>query len=110
RGDRATLSSPDRTNELHAAARLAGAHPLTGVGPGNVDLTWRAAPPATTMHEPYVHNEYLQILVEVGIPGLLLVLGGLGAVAFAIRRSRRAVAIDATTGSVAALVVLAVHS
>jgi O-antigen ligase len=111
RGDRVTLSSPDRSHELHAALQLFGAHPVTGVGPGNVDLTWNATPgSSTTMHEEYVHDEYLQVLVEVGIPGLLLLVAGLGAVVMGIRRARRGVVFDATAGAVAALVVLAVHS
>ncbi len=111
RGDRATLSSPDRSNELRAAFSLAGSHAITGVGPGNVDLTWAAPPPSTdTMHEPYVHNEYLQTLVEAGAVGLLLLLAGLGAVARTIHRARKTVAINATAGGVAALVALAVHS
>jgi O-antigen ligase len=111
RGDRVTLSSPDRSHELHAGLQLLGAHPVTGVGPGHVDLSWPAAPSSTTtMHEEYVHNEYVQLMVEVGVPGLLLALAGLGAMAFAIRRARRGVTLDATAGGVAALVVLAVHS
>jgi O-antigen ligase len=109
--NRVTLSSPDRSNELHAAARLARDHPVAGVGPGRVDLTWRVAKPrATVMHEAYAHNEYLQILDEVGVPGLFLLLAGLGAVALAIRRGRHVVGINATAGGVAALVVLAAHS
>jgi O-antigen ligase len=109
--NRATLSSPDRSNELHAAVRLAHDHPVDGVGPGRVDLTWNVAQPQpTTMHEAYAHNEYLQTVDEAGVPGLILLLGGLGAVALAIRRSRRAVRINATAGGVAALVVFAVHS
>jgi O-antigen ligase len=109
--DRVTLSSPDRANELHAALRMAGAHPVFGVGPGRVDLTWDVADPQpTTMHEAYAHNEYLQIVDETGIPGLLLLVAGLGAVALAVRRGRQETAITATAGGVAALVAFATHS
>jgi hypothetical protein len=111
RRDRATLSSPDRSNEQRAALRLAHDHPVAGVGPGRVDLTWDVAnPQPTTMHEAYAHNEFLQTVDEAGIPGLVLLLAGLGAVALAIRRARHVVAINATAGAVAALVALAAHS
>jgi O-antigen ligase len=110
RSDRTTLTA-ERSDELHAAARLAQDHPVAGVGPGQVDLRWRVAEPrATTMHVAYAHNEYMQTLAEVGVPGLLLLLAGLGAVALAIRRGRRVVGINATAGGVAALVVFAAHS
>ena len=62
------------------------------------------------MHEAYAHNEYLQTIAEVGVPGLFLLLGGLGAVAFAIRRGRCVNATNAAAGGVAALVVFAAHS
>lgn len=111
RRDRVTLSSPDRTNELHAAVRLARNHATAGVGPGRVDLTWNVAQPQpTTMHEAYAHDEYLQTIDEVGVPGLFLLLGGLGAVALAIRRGRHVAATNAAAGGVAALVVFAAHS
>jgi len=57
RRDRVTLSSPDRSNELDAAVRLAHGHALAGVGPGRVDLTWSVTKPQpATMHEAYAHN------------------------------------------------------
>jgi O-antigen ligase len=90
--------------------RLARDHAVAGVGPGRVDLKWDVTTPQpTTMHEAYAHNEYLQTLDEVGVPGLFLLLAGLGAVAFAIRRERHMVGINATAGGVAALVVFAAH-
>jgi O-antigen ligase len=61
-------------------------------------------------NEAYAHNEFLQTVDEAGVPGLILLLAGLGAVALAIRRGRHVVGINATVGGVAALVVLAAHS
>ena len=111
RHDRVTISSPDRSNELHAAVRVAHDHPITGVGPGRVDLAWNVATPApTTMHVAYAHNEYLQTLDETGIPGLLVLVAGLAAVALAIRKARPHTRTPATAAAVAALVALAVHS
>jgi O-antigen ligase len=111
RKDRATVSSPDRSNELHAALRLAHDRPIAGAGPGLVDLTWNVATPVpATMHVAYAHDEYLQTLDEVGLPGLLVLVAGLAAVAAAIRKARPRTRTPATAGAVAALVVLAVHS
>jgi O-antigen ligase len=110
RQDRVTINSPDRSNEIHAALRVAHDHPITGVGPGRVDLSWNVATPApTTMHVAYAHNEYLQTLDEAGVPGLLLLAAGLTAVALAIRKARPHTRMHAAAGGVAAMVVLAVH-
>lgn len=111
RQSRATISSPDRSRELHAALTVARRHPVSGAGPGLVDLTWNAEAPApATMHVAYAHNEYLQTLDEAGVPGLLLLFAGLAAVALAIRKARPLTRSPATAGAVAALVALAAHS
>ncbi len=111
RHDRSTVSSPDRGRELHAALQVAHDHPISGAGPGRVDLTWNVESPSpATMHVAYAHNEYLQTLDEVGVPGLAILAAGIAAVALAIRKARRRRRMPATVGAVAALVTLAVHS
>ena len=111
RQNRATVSSPDRSNEMHAALAVARRHPVSGAGPGRVDLTWNVATPTpATMHVAYAHDEYLQTLDEAGVPGLFLLCAGLAAVGLAIRKARPHTRSPATTGAVAALVALGAHS
>lgn len=56
-----------------AAARMAGDHPLTGVGPGR----FGAESPEYLVNEPLgledpvVHNSYLEIIAECGFPALV---------------------------------------
>jgi len=99
------LRSPDRSAATSVALDLVSAHPLTGVGPGHAWFAW--TPPdghARVIH--YVHDEYLQLLVELGAIGLALLLCLLAAVVRAIRRR----AGPLWAGAVAALVALTVHS
>jgi O-antigen ligase len=109
RGDRIELSSPDRAHEASAAIRLARAHPLFGVGPGRVDLTWTGAWLAT-MHVAYAHDEYLQVVDEAGAVGGVIVLLGLGAVGLGLWRVRRTLDNGVAFACIGALVALGVHS
>ena len=52
------------------ALRMAADRPLTGVGPG---WFWIASPAYVTdevlvLEEPVVHNSYLEVLAELGVP------------------------------------------
>jgi O-antigen ligase len=109
--DRVTTSSPDRAQEVRAALRVAGQHPITGVGPGNLDLAWTvSAPTPSTMHVRYAHDEYLQVVDEVGGVGFIILALGLVTVGAAIWRGRRDLDVVAAAGCVSALVALAVGS
>lgn len=55
----------------------------------------------------YVHNEYLQVLVELGAVGLLLTLGVVAAALIAMWRGRGT---SLWAGAMAAVVVVLVHS
>jgi O-antigen ligase len=70
---RFALASPDRVGEMREALRLAASRPLSGVGPGQADLTWERADGAVLVAR-YAHNEYLQVLAELGVMGLGLLL------------------------------------
>jgi hypothetical protein len=109
---RVTASSPDRTRALDDAWHLAGTHLFAGVGPGHVDLMWHEATPFGTvqLHLPYVHDEYVQVLVETGLPGFALLVAGLAATARAVIRRRRAPDVIAAAGGCAALAAVAVQS
>jgi len=111
RAQRVTASSPDRSHELRAALDLAHDHPIIGVGPGHVDLTWTITKPEpTTMHIAYAHDEYLQVLDESGVIGLGILVIGFAVVALSVWRARRNIDAGIFAGCLAALVALALHS
>jgi hypothetical protein len=103
---RISTSSPDRAGATGAALDLVAARPWTGVGPGN---GWFAftGPRGESRVMRYVHDEYLQVLVELGAIGLGLVLLVLAALAVAVWRGRAG---STWAGAAAGLVVLLVHS
>ncbi|MCC8250579.1 O-antigen ligase family protein [Saccharothrix luteola] len=103
---RISTGSPDRTGATGAALDLVAARPVSGVGPGN---GWFAftGPGGESRVMRYVHNEYLQVLVELGAIGLGLVLLVLAALAVTVWRGRAG---SSWAGAAAGLVVLLVHS
>ncbi|MFI6101320.1 O-antigen ligase family protein [Lentzea sp. NPDC051213] len=103
---RVSFSSPDRSGATGAALELVAKAPLFGAGPGNGSFFFaRVNDGARVMR--YVHNEYLQVLVELGAVGLLLALGVVAAVLIAMWRGRGT---SLWAGALAAVVVLLVHS
>jgi O-antigen ligase len=103
---RVSFSSPDRSQAAQAALELVAKSPVLGVGPGNGSFFFeRGNEGARVMR--YVHNEYLQVLVELGAVGLLLALGVVAAVLIALWRGRGT---PLWAGAVAAVVVVLVHS
>jgi O-antigen ligase len=83
--DRATLASPDRALETRAALETIRQHPVIGVGPGQLHLGLPGAD-GTSRSVDYAHDEYLQAAAETGIPGLLLLITGVGPVLLAFAR------------------------
>jgi hypothetical protein len=109
-GSRVSIASSDRIQAARAALRLAERRPLTGAGPGQAALYW-VGPDGRTLTVQYVHNEYLQVLAELGMVGLALLLVLLAVVARMVWRGRDLVGTPATwAGVVAGLSALAVHS
>ena len=109
-GSRISIASSDRIQAARAALRLAERRPLTGAGPGQATLYW-VGPDGRTLTVQYAHNEYLQVLAELGIVGLALLLALLAVVARMVWRGRDLVGTPATwAGVVAGLSALAVHS
>jgi hypothetical protein len=103
---RISTSSPDRGGATRAALDLVAAQPWAGVGPGRGWFVFSTPDGARVMR--YVHNEYLQVLVELGAIGLGLLLLVLAALAVTVWRGRTGTPLWA--GAAAALVVLLVHS
>jgi O-antigen ligase len=62
----------DRMAMLEVGLRLAGEHPLTGVGPGQIKALYPlVAPPEAMRHSTsHLHNTPLQIAAERGVVGL----------------------------------------
>src|SRR5207249_4377021 len=71
-GDLADDTSRDRLAMLETGLALARAHPLTGVGPGQVKHLYPAwaGPQALRRSTSHLHDTPLQIVVERGLPGL----------------------------------------
>ncbi|MFD5830332.1 O-antigen ligase family protein [Lentzea sp. NPDC060358] len=103
---RLSVSSPDRAGATGAALDSVARTPLLGVGPGNGSFFFDRVNEGTRVMR-YVHNEYLQVLVELGAVGLVLVLGVVAAVLLGLWRGRGT---PLWAGSCAAVVALLVHS
>jgi len=71
-GDLADDTTRDRLAMLSAGLGLARAHPVTGIGPGQVKRVYPvvAPPEALRRSTSHLHNTPLQIVVERGLPGL----------------------------------------
>lgn len=71
-GDLADDTTRDRLAMLDAGLRLVRAHPVTGVGPGEVKRLYPAwaTEEALRRSTSHLHDTPLQIVVERGIPGL----------------------------------------
>ena len=107
---RLSVVSADRAGAAGAALRLTAEHPLTGVGPGRIALVWTTADGRTVISR-YAHNEYLQVLVQLGVVGFLLLLALLAAITRTVWQGRTAAPSSQLWAGVAAgLVALAIHS
>ncbi len=113
-GWRAHASSPARLEAARAGLHLVAERPWTGAGPGDGWTSWRGSDGSrATMR--YVHDEYLQVAVDLGLPGLLMVLAILLATARALRADLRlpssgSATTGRTAGACAALLAAAVHA
>jgi hypothetical protein len=108
-GTRLTIASPDRVAAARAALQLAAERPLTGTGPNQAVLTWVQNSRRVTSR--YVHNEYLQVLAELGFVGLGLLVVLLASLAWTVWRGRlEAPSTAIWAGAAAGLAALAVHS
>lgn len=103
---RISFTSPDRSGATGAALELVSKAPLIGAGPGKGTFFFDWGNEGMRIMR-YVHNEYLQVLVELGAVGLLLALGVIAAVLIAMWRGRGTAL---WAGAMAAVVVVLVHS
>jgi len=70
--DPSDATARDRLAMMQVGLRLAGEHPLTGIGPGQLKYVYpQLAPPeALRRSTSHVHNSPLQIVLERGVLGL----------------------------------------
>src|SRR3954467_11086011 len=70
----------DRYTMMHIGERMIAAHPLTGVGPNMVERLYVSfkgpdslvGPDGVTHINPHLHNDFIQVAAERGIPALAL--------------------------------------
>ena len=68
-----------RVAVVQEGLKCAADRPLLGSGPGTFHLAFQEhRPPGIRAYVNVAHNDYMQVLVETGIPGLILFLAGLG--------------------------------
>jgi len=107
---RFTLASSARSGEAGAALDIIGRHPLAGVGPGHAILRW-ATPGGGVSVDRYSHDEYLQVLTDLGVAGAALaaiVIAAIGRILWRARADRAGRALWA--GAVAAAAAFLLHS
>jgi hypothetical protein len=105
---RLTITSTHRADATRAALAEVRDHLVAGVGPGDSSVTWRRADGAV-LTERYVHNEYLQVLLEYGAVGAGLLLVVLGSALVAVARVGWRTEATAAAGA-AAITAFVVHS
>jgi hypothetical protein len=106
-GARLTVDDPERAASFHAALQVFQQHWLIGAGPSLPSLTW--APGTGSKVYRYAHNEYLQVLAELGIVGGVLLATLLATL---VRRlyQRRRTGGAVSAGALAATAALAFHA
>ena len=107
---RGNLDSSGRTGALHAAFQMVAEHPFIGTGVRLARFVWNT-PDGNGAVALYVHDEYVQTLVDLGAIGLVLLLGLFAVLAWQVLRARRLPHRPGVrAGAVAALAAFAVHS
>jgi hypothetical protein len=107
---RGNLDSSGRTGALHAAFQMVGERPLTGTGIGPARFVWDTTDGSGAV-ALYVHDEYVQTLVDLGAVGLVLLFALLAAIAWYLHRAHQPPHPPGIrAGALAGLAALAVHS
>jgi hypothetical protein len=107
-GDRLALVSSDRVGTNAAALDVIASHPLVGVGPGRLVVAFSVN--GGLVGTDLVHDEYLQLVAELGlVGGALAAAAALASVRTLVRR-RSCTVSPIWAGCTAALAAFAVHS
>jgi O-antigen ligase len=113
--DAADLTADGRVQIWQDTLKLIAAYPWTGSGLGTYErafFQFKTIAPLKTVD--YAHNDYLQILAELGFPGLLLAAGVIGWILWSILgvvlSHRNRPTWELAVGLLGAFIALGVHS
>jgi O-Antigen ligase len=82
-----SLNDPERYEYWRVAVDLTGDNPVGGVGAGNYQDRY-TVDRKTEKASRYAHDIWFETMSETGIIGLLLLIGGIGAVVFTVAAAR----------------------
>ncbi len=85
-----TIASPQRAEMWHVVVREFADHPVAGTGAGTFESYWYEHRRAGTVDARDAHSLYLETLGELGVVGLVLLIGMLAAPFLGLRARRRA--------------------
>lgn len=106
---RGTAASPARLDGWGSAIDIFTRDPVFGAGPGNATFAY-VTDQGESLVTMFVHNEYLQVLAEMGALGILVLAVGFGVTAWRLRRPPPDADPGTWIGGVAGLAALCVHS
>jgi hypothetical protein len=107
---RGNLDSSGRAGAARAALALIAEHPLVGAGVGPARFVWDT-PDGNALVALYAHNEYLQVLVDLGAIGALLLAALVAAIGVSVRRGHAYPHRPGVrAGAIAGLAAFAAHS
>lgn len=106
-GTRLRIEDPERAASFSAAVQVFDQHRLIGAGPSLPTLTWTTGSGSSVYR--YAHNEYLQVLAELGIVGGLLLAALLATLLRRLYQCRRTGG-AVSAGVLAATTALALHA
>lgn len=105
---RLSMTSTDRSEMFSAGIDSMREDWWTGVGPGKGRLHYYQKN-GHFVEARFVHNEYLQVGVELGVIGMILLVGLLASIAVGVRKGSRSLAPNLSSGTTAALVALGIQ-
>ncbi|MGA2247968.1 MAG: O-antigen ligase family protein [Verrucomicrobiota bacterium] len=84
----AVVDAASRLETWGGAVRMWQDHVWWGVGPGQFDYRFRQyRPPALQLRPEHAHDDYLELLDEMGLAGAVIVAAGAGIFIFGLKRS-----------------------